>query len=403
MAILRNIAGTLLSSFSVGLAAAIKATFTASATGVELDKSLRVDGFGGKVSSVAIDTTLSDEYLLLVDATGGNRIITLPVLSTYAERTYRVVKTDSSTNTVTLVGNGGQLINTETSIVLRYPGDNIEVTDATTVWRIANRLNSININPPSPCRLATTEDVAVLAGGAPATVDGVNVVVGDRILVWVQNSAASDAENGVYIVSIVGGGATGTWVRAADYDSGPVDQIQAGRTYYVQEGTSWSRTYFSLATTGAITVGVTATQWIPTPYIAPSDTAGTDIIGTSGVPVAISNTYAGAGIQAGSTDCLTYNNVVWYVYVTAKSTATRIDMRVQWSEDNVYFDEQATESIASGTVTVDDGEWQYDISTDVVTFMKHLPLPTYGRRYAKFSVKSDAGTPSVYVRVVRSA
>lgn len=132
-----------------------------------------------------------------------------------------------------------------------------------------------------------------------------------------------------------------------------------------------------------------------------SDAAGTDIIGTSGVPVAITTTYTGVGVQVGSTDFLYYTTGIWYVYVTAKSTATRIDMRVQWAEDNVYFDAQGTEDITGGTVTVDSAEFQFDITGDAATFVKHLPLPCDGRRYAKFSVKSDAGTPSVYVRVVR--
>jgi hypothetical protein len=54
-------------------------------------------------------------------------------------------------------------------------------------------------------RVVTLTDIA-LAGGAPNQVDGVNLVVNDRILV-AGNDPAS--ENGLYFVQTVGAGSNG--------------------------------------------------------------------------------------------------------------------------------------------------------------------------------------------------
>lgn len=105
-----------------------------------------------------------------------------------------------------------------------------------------------------PCRVATVGDVADLAAGAPSTVDGVPLTLGDRVLVWLQ--AATD-QNGIYIVDVVGSGADGQWSRADDGPTGSVSQFIAGTTVYVQEGTLYRKVTFTITTTGTITIGTT--------------------------------------------------------------------------------------------------------------------------------------------------
>lgn len=65
-------------------------------------------------------------------------------------------------------------------------------------------------------RAATTANIATLAGGAPNTLDGLGLSVGERILVKDQTQIF---QNGIYTVQTVGTGANGTWVRAADMDT----------------------------------------------------------------------------------------------------------------------------------------------------------------------------------------
>ncbi len=129
-----------------------------------------------------------------------------------------------------------------------------------------------------PVRLATTANVAVIAGGAPSTVDGVAVVVGDRILVRAQ---AALPTNGIYVVEVVGGGATGTWTRAGDANTS-ADFVD-GKTVAVGEGVTladsmWmftsnapftlgvSDVVFRLVSSGVVTVTYTSKVSVDSPY-----------------------------------------------------------------------------------------------------------------------------------------
>lgn len=101
------------------------------------------------------------------------------------------------------------------------------------------------------CLAISTSNVT-LSGGAPATVDGVSVSVGDRILVQGQSAGA---ENGIYRVTVVGSGSNGTWVRTSDADSG---DIKAGMQVMVTEGTTYADSVWKLTTDDPITVGSTS-------------------------------------------------------------------------------------------------------------------------------------------------
>lgn len=100
-------------------------------------------------------------------------------------------------------------------------------------------------------RAVTTTNVT-LSGGAPATVDSVSLVTNDRILVTGQTTAS---ENGLYKVSTLGSGSTGTWVRTTDGDN--AGDITAGMTVMVTEGSVNSDTQWKLITDDPITIGTT--------------------------------------------------------------------------------------------------------------------------------------------------
>jgi len=104
----------------------------------------------------------------------------------------------------------------------------------------------------SPCRFATTGNVALLAGGAPDNIGAVPLVVNDRILVWQQGAAA---ENGIYVVQTVGTGADGTWVRSSDANTDAL--VMAGFVVVVVEGAAADK-MFELTTNDPITLGVTS-------------------------------------------------------------------------------------------------------------------------------------------------
>jgi hypothetical protein len=101
-------------------------------------------------------------------------------------------------------------------------------------------------------RVITTSDIT-LSGGAPATVDGVSLVTGDRVLVSANDPGS---ENGIYEVQTVGAGSTGTWVRASDGNA--TGELQAGLIIMVTEGNVYKDTQWKLTTNNPIIIGTTA-------------------------------------------------------------------------------------------------------------------------------------------------
>lgn len=92
-----------------------------------------------------------------------------------------------------------------------------------------------------------------LSGGAPSQVDGVNLSLNDRVLVAGQNNGA---QNGLYYVTTVGSGSTGTWQRSIDGNE--TGEIQAGMIVMVTEGTTYADTQWKLITNNPIVIGTTA-------------------------------------------------------------------------------------------------------------------------------------------------
>ena len=69
-----------------------------------------------------------------------------------------------------------------------------------------------NLDYKQATRVVTVANIT-LTGGAPAVIDGVTLVEDDRVLVTAQSTGT---QNGLYIVSAVGTGSNGTWVRTSD-------------------------------------------------------------------------------------------------------------------------------------------------------------------------------------------
>ena len=92
-----------------------------------------------------------------------------------------------------------------------------------------------------------------LSGGAPASVDGVNLVAEDRVLVAGQGTGS---QNGLYYVQTVGAGSNGTWVRSIDGNE--TGEIEAGMIVMVTEGDSYKDTQWKLTTNNPIIIGTTA-------------------------------------------------------------------------------------------------------------------------------------------------
>jgi len=93
---------------------------------------------------------------------------------------------------------------------------------------------------------------------AALVIDGVTMVVADRVLVYEQTDAS---ENGVYTVTDIGSVST-NWVltRAADADSyspSDPDSLGQGDAFFVQEGAAGAGETYVMNTVGTITFGTT--------------------------------------------------------------------------------------------------------------------------------------------------
>jgi hypothetical protein len=100
-------------------------------------------------------------------------------------------------------------------------------------------------------RVITLTNIS-LTGGAPSSVDGVNLSAGDRILVAGQGTGS---QNGLYQVSVLGTGENGTWIRSVDANQ--TGEIDAGMIVMVTEGEVYKDTQWKLTTNDPITIGVT--------------------------------------------------------------------------------------------------------------------------------------------------
>lgn len=100
-----------------------------------------------------------------------------------------------------------------------------------------------------PVRVATTAPITL---SGTQTIDGVTLIAGDRVLVWLQNVVPStgSTDNGIYIVN------AGSWIRATDFNTGS-NTLLGGVTVTARSGTQLGGVTFVCTNTTAITIGST--------------------------------------------------------------------------------------------------------------------------------------------------
>jgi hypothetical protein len=130
------------------------------------------------------------------------------------------------------------------------------------------------INFHAPVHAATTGNLSatylngVSGVGATLTatsngsivVDTHTLSTGERVLVWQQSAGL---ENGIYDVTNTGSPSTPfILTRSSDADNSPTGELQNGDFCFVQQGATYGGFGFILNTTGTITVGTTAINYV---------------------------------------------------------------------------------------------------------------------------------------------
>ena len=163
-----------------------------------------------------------------------------------------------------------------------------------------------NLDYKQATRVVTVANIT-LSGGAPAVVDGVTLVEDDRVLVTAQSTGT---QNGLYIVSAVGTGSNGTWVRTSDGNE--TGEIEAGMIVMVTEGTVYADTQWKLITDNPIVIGTTTLTFTQN-YSANSISGGTSNVAVySNANVTISS--------AGTANVLTVSSTGVVVAGTVSAT-----------------------------------------------------------------------------------
>lgn len=127
-------------------------------------------------------------------------------------------------------------------------------TDAATKAYVDSVASGLDVK--SSVRVATTANIANLAGGAPNTLDDVTLAANDRILVKDQSTAS---QNGLYVVQTLGTGSNGTWVRATDFDTSA--EATAGAFVFVTEGTLYADSGWVVSTNDPIVLNTSPITW----------------------------------------------------------------------------------------------------------------------------------------------
>jgi len=151
--------------------------------------------------------------------------------------------------------------------------DPVNAQDAATKLYVDNTAQGLDAK--ASCVAATTVSITLVGG---QVIDGVTVVLGDRVLVKNQSSASA---NGIYVVQ------TTTWTRSTDMDTWAE---VPGAYVWIEGGTTQADTGWVCTSNAGGTIGTTAITWVQFAG-AGSYTAGTGLTLT-GTQFAIDSTVA---------------------------------------------------------------------------------------------------------------
>lgn len=209
-----------------------------------------------------------------------------------------------------------------------------------------------------PCRVATTSNIANLSSGAPSSVDGVSLSIGDRVLV---KSQSTSTQNGIYRVVTVGTGSNGSWVR--DYDFSNNVDIYDGVGVFITSGTVNSNSLYYLTTPDPINVGSTSLTF---------------------------SEFSGGGVSGGATG--------FGAYWTTSSHIGSMNIFVTASGDVRYidFDTNVTNDTQLGRLS-----WNANDGTLNVGLDNGVTLQTGQEQH--YYVKNQTGTTLLDGRVVSAA
>jgi hypothetical protein len=168
------------------------------------------------------------------------------------------ISTTNSNGDMVLAPNGSGSVTVPSGYTARAGFGSDSLVNKSYVDSVANGLDV-----KASVRVATTANLAATYNNGAGTltassngaisVDGVTLVVNDRVLVKDQSTAA---QNGFYKVTTVGSGSA-AFVLTRTPDADAASELTAGAFTFTEEGTANADNGYVLSTNGAITLGTT--------------------------------------------------------------------------------------------------------------------------------------------------
>lgn len=150
---------------------------------------------------------------------------------------------------LTLSGISGVAIDSGNARIINV-GDPSQPQDAATKNYVDTIQSGLTVK--APARVVSTTNVNIAS--APASIDGITLVQGDRVLLVGQTNAA---ENGVYVYPAAAGSAM---TRALDLDA--TAEYVPGTYVFVNEGSTQENSAWVVTNDTAIVVGTTPVTWV---------------------------------------------------------------------------------------------------------------------------------------------
>ena len=256
-----SIAGTDATASSKGVASFSNSDFAVSSGAV----TIKTGGVtSGQLAGSIANSKLANDGITIgsTDTSLGDTITALAGMTEIAVDNITLnantISTTNSNGDMVLAPNGSGSVTVPSGYTARAGFGSDSLVNKSYVDSVANGLDvKASVRVATTANLAGTYDNGagtITAGSNGAiSVDGVTLVVNDRVLVKDQSTAA---QNGFYKVTTVGSGSA-AFVLTRTPDADAASELTAGAFTFTEEGTANADNGYVLSTNGAITLGTT--------------------------------------------------------------------------------------------------------------------------------------------------
>jgi len=256
-----SIAGTDATASSKGVASFSNSDFAVSSGAV----TIKTGGVtSGQLAGSIANSKLANDGITIgsTDTSLGDTITALAGMTEIAVDNITLnantISTTNSNGDMVLAPNGTGSVTVPSGYTARAGFGSDSLVNKSYVDSVANGLDvKASVRVATTANLAGTYDNGagtITAGSNGAiSVDGVTLVVNDRVLVKDQSTAA---QNGFYKVTTVGSGSA-AFVLTRTPDADAASELTAGAFTFTEEGTANADNGYVLSTNGAITLGTT--------------------------------------------------------------------------------------------------------------------------------------------------